>query len=316
MDDVGRHDVESRRRQHLAVHLDAPRRDQFLGVAARGNAGAGQPLGDALAWFLRSFGGTRTRLEAALRAIAAEIPLRPVGEVALGTIGEIAFGAIEALFAACAVGLHRPVAAWRKWLARTLTLFKRLALARRSLAERPVATWRPALANLTRLVFTLEGALALRGHRPVTARGVGFACAFALLEGLAFARWPLAERLVAARSAAVGCLGTVFARRIGLARAFVLLERLTLRAWSRTERLVATRRARALGLGAALAGSFPARRFLVVVVHFALLICAVARHGSRRTRKRGLEHFAARWNHPALHKCGSFKQIGKMPDPV
>ena len=33
----------------LAVDLDPAGRDQLLGVAPRGNAGAGQPLGDALA---------------------------------------------------------------------------------------------------------------------------------------------------------------------------------------------------------------------------------------------------------------------------
>ena len=36
--------------QHLAIDLHAPLGDPALGVAARAEAGAGQPLGDALAW--------------------------------------------------------------------------------------------------------------------------------------------------------------------------------------------------------------------------------------------------------------------------
>src|SRR5439155_11258699 len=43
-------DVEGRRLQHFAVDAHAPLGDPALGVAARAEAGAGQPLGDALAW--------------------------------------------------------------------------------------------------------------------------------------------------------------------------------------------------------------------------------------------------------------------------
>ena len=46
---VGRADVEGRRGQLDAVDLDPAVGDQRLGVAARGDAGARQPLGDALA---------------------------------------------------------------------------------------------------------------------------------------------------------------------------------------------------------------------------------------------------------------------------
>ena len=48
-DDVVGHHVEGGRVELLAVDLDAARRDQLLGIAARGDADAGKPLGDAFA---------------------------------------------------------------------------------------------------------------------------------------------------------------------------------------------------------------------------------------------------------------------------
>ena len=49
LDHVGGLDVEGRRGEHAAVDLDAARGNQAFGVAARGDAGPRQPLGDAFA---------------------------------------------------------------------------------------------------------------------------------------------------------------------------------------------------------------------------------------------------------------------------
>ncbi len=51
-DAIARGDVERRRGDHSAVDRDAPGRDPFLGLAARGEPGAGDDLGDALAGFV------------------------------------------------------------------------------------------------------------------------------------------------------------------------------------------------------------------------------------------------------------------------
>ena len=51
-DAVARGDVERGRADHRAVDGDAPGGDPLLGLAARGEAGAGDHLGDALAGFV------------------------------------------------------------------------------------------------------------------------------------------------------------------------------------------------------------------------------------------------------------------------
>jgi hypothetical protein len=77
-DDVVRGDVERRRIDDAAIDGDAALHDPFLGVAARGQAGARQHLGDALAGFLlaRRTGGAlfRLRLALAVFAATAELP--------------------------------------------------------------------------------------------------------------------------------------------------------------------------------------------------------------------------------------------------
>ena len=71
-----RGDVERRRIDDAAVDGDAALRDPFLGIAARGKAGAGHHLGDALAGFLDAWRLRRAlvefRLALAIGAAAAE----------------------------------------------------------------------------------------------------------------------------------------------------------------------------------------------------------------------------------------------------
>ena len=65
-----RGDVERRRIDDAAVDGDAALRDPFLGIAARGQAGAGHHLGDALAGFLDACGGCGARLSNSGLALA------------------------------------------------------------------------------------------------------------------------------------------------------------------------------------------------------------------------------------------------------
>ena len=89
-DPVARRHVECRRRQHLAVHPDAPRRDQLLGIAARRDADARQPLGDAFALFA-STGSIATpgkRLAiAVVRKLRTPVALRPVSALKMTSAG-------------------------------------------------------------------------------------------------------------------------------------------------------------------------------------------------------------------------------------
>src|SRR6202453_539323 len=90
-------DVERRRIDHTAVDRDAALPDPFLGVAARGETGAGHHLGNALASFLFARGPCRAFLEVrlALAIFAAAAECRAFGKylavvliVAARTVGD------------------------------------------------------------------------------------------------------------------------------------------------------------------------------------------------------------------------------------
>ncbi len=154
-------DVERRRIDHAAVDGDAALRDPFLGVAARGEAGAGHHLGDALAGFL-DLGRLRSALFEfgfALTVSTTAAERRTLGKN-LAVVLVLAARPIVTRFAA---RMFLPVGAAFRALARTIelraiaggTIFARTREARTFLAAAIVA--RAIKSRLVEIARTVPG---------------------------------------------------------------------------------------------------------------------------------------------------------------